>query len=393
MLNTLLEPSKPDEELAHDVGIAALDDATSGTEPPEKKSKIENSTEADDGDDTVGDDGVGAELNRKLSLFIALCVHEGKLLRDLISVYSKLSDSKLQKDILCLPTLEKLVEKLGKDIGAPQTVEILGEVPVGSYGVLFYIVKCLFSLEITDTQEKATELVSSVKLVKDVDGNVVIEADVRLVAPMLGWLPREEILSHLPNLLKVEEIRDGIISILSIGKVLENSESDYVGPDELLVDIARVPITDDISVDDLVRASNECFKHSEYYTEEVLKNVLETLIEEDSIPLITMRLALMSLRLRPSLKLFLVTILQTLSDKEIWNTSTEIWNGFILIANELKMPAFPVLLRLPEEQLKQLLSSSPDMARLLSHYYKSNKDKFSNLSSEIDSLLAPQKQA
>jgi len=167
-------------------------------------------------------------------------------------------------------------------------------------------------------------------------------------------------------------------------------EKEHVSPDQLLIAIAKIPLTKGVTVECLVRASDNCFTpaHIKYYTEDVLTKVLTMLLEETEIPILTMRIALRSLKLYPTLKVFMVKMLNQLIEKGVWEMPEEIWSGFVFIAKTVSTPAFPVLLRLPRQALQNVLGSAPDLARLLAHYYKANKAKFDNIPEDVDALLS-----
>jgi len=97
---------------------------------------------------------------------------------------------------------------------------------------------------------------------------------------------------------------------------------------------------------------------------------MQQLIDVTPIPTLYMRTVIQSVTMYPKLTSFVVIMMQRLIGKQIWKYN-KVWEGFIKCCQRIKTNAQisqPLLLQLPATQLKEVLTTAPDLKEYLCKY-------------------------
>ncbi len=142
-----------------------------------------------------------------------------------------------------------------------------------------------------------------------------------------------------------------------------------ITPAELLIALHQIdPNACDLKT--IIQATSLCFAEKKIYTEEVLATVMQQLIDVTPIPTLYMRTVIQSVTMYPKLTSFVVIMMQRLIGKQIWKYN-KVWEGFIKCCQRIKTNAQisqPLLLQLPAIQLKEVLTTAPDLKEYLFKY-------------------------
>lgn len=188
--------------------------------------------------------------------------------------------------------------------------------------------------------------------------------DVRFLIPILTGLTKKEIISALPQLIKlspavVKEVFNRLLGI-NVDTTIHKSP---VSPVELLNTLHQI----DSSVCDIktvINAINLCFAEKLVYTQETLATCMQQLIDVTPIPTLYMRTVIQSVTMYPKLTGFVLIMMQRLIGKAIWK-NPKVWEGFIKCCQRIKPVAHQLLLQLPVPQLNEVLEAAPDLKEYL----------------------------
>ena len=111
-----------------------------------------------------------------------------------------------------------------------------------------------------------------------------------------------------------------------------------------------------------------CFGMTDIFRNEVMMAVLNRLVDEERIPVLFMRTAILAIKSFRSLASYVSTsLLSRLAKKEIW-TEPRLWDGFALCASLTAPTSFGALLQLPRAQLEQVVQKQPSIRDPLRDY-------------------------
>ncbi|GAB2281261.1 hypothetical protein Dimus_015865 [Dionaea muscipula] len=141
-----------------------------------------------------------------------------------------------------------------------------------------------------------------------------------------------------------------------------------LSPAEVLIAIHAIdPDTDGIPLKKITDACNACFEQRHIFTQQVIANVLNHLVEQIPLPLLFMRTVLQAIGVFPALVPFLIEILHRLANKQIWKYP-KLWVGFLKCALLTQPDSFEALHQLPPEQLQNALTKNPALRAPLIAY-------------------------
>ena len=107
------------------------------------------------------------------------------------------------------------------------------------------------------------------------------------------------------------------------------------------------------------------------FKQDVLAVVLQQLVDIKPLPSLIMRTVIQTLRNFPVLVPFIISILQRLILKQIWNDDV-LFEGLVKCCKMTAPHSFPVMVSLPPTELDRALKQIPEMRKLLAEYCKSN---------------------
>lgn len=235
------------------------------------------------------------------------------------------------------------------------------------------------------TERQATAHPDLVTRVKDLYQNKI--KDVRVLIPILSGLTKQEILSALPKLIKLNQVvvKEVFNRLLSIGAEFAN-QTIATTPTEILVALHNIDINE-CDLKCIVKATSLCLAEKEVFTQDVLVGVLQQLVEIVPIPTLLMRTIIQSLTLYPRMANFVLNLLQRLILKQVWRQKV-IWEGFLKCLQRLKPSSLPVMLHLPPQQLMQALEQCPDLRQPLIEYAQSiEEEPMSGITPQIMDII------
>lgn len=290
-----------------------------------------------------------------LFLYLSLMPVNHKLITGLTDVYIG-SVSEIKRVIL--KTLEVPIKKMGME--SQELLKLIQDFPPNSETLVLRIIHIL-----TEKTHPSIDLINKVRFLYSSK-----LPDVRFLIPILNGLTKSEIVASLPQLIKLSTavVKEVFNRLLGINTNVPVHKSP-VSPSELLVALHQIdPASCDLKT--VINATSLCFAEKQVYTQEVLANVIQQLIEINPIPTLYMRTVIQSLTIYPKLSSFVVSMMQRLIGKQIWKNA-KVWEGFIKCCQRIKPISHQVLLKLQPPQLKEVFQSAPDLKEHLSHYVQS----------------------
>lgn len=295
------------------------------------------------------------EMQRCMSLYFALCTKKHSLFREVFVVYDSMSEAAKQAVHGQIPIL---VRTIGT---SSQLLEIISDPPTGSGNLLLQVIQTL-----TDGTVPSPELISTIRKLYDSKLK-----DAQILIPVLPFLPKHEVLHIFPHLVNLP--LDKFQGVLTRALQGSSQSGPVLTPGEVLIAIHRVdPERDGIPLKKVTDACTACFEQGQIFTQQVLAEVLNQLVEQIPLPLLFMRTVLQTIGVYPSLIDFVMNILSRLVSKQIWKTP-KLWVGFLRCALLTQPQSFSVLLQLPPPQLENAMNKTPALkAPLVAHASQPN---------------------
>uniref|UniRef100_A0A1B6C9A1 Symplekin n=1 Tax=Clastoptera arizonana TaxID=38151 RepID=A0A1B6C9A1_9HEMI len=306
---------------------------------------------ADRGRPDFSDTWTDEAIKACLYLYLVLLPINQELIHELARVYVQ-TGADVKRTIL------RLVEQPVRGMGmhSPELLKLVEVCPKGAETLVTRVIHIL-----TDKAPPSTELVARVR---DLYQSRV--SDVRFLIPVLNGLTKQEIISALPKLIKLNPIVVKEVFNRLLGTHSEVNHSSPISPTDLLVALHTIdPSKCELKC--VIKATSLCFAEKQAYTQEILAIVIQQLMEITPLPTLLMRTVIQSLSLYPWLIGFVMNVLQRLILKQVWRQK-KVWEGFIKCCQRTQPQSFQVLLQLPAAQLADVLKTSPDLQQpLLEH--------------------------
>jgi len=296
-----------------------------------------------------GDQWTEESIKSCLYLYLDLMPVNHFLIHPLSQIYIG-SISEVKRVIL------KMLELPIKSMGM-QSVELLKLVEEFPRGAETFVLRIIHIL--TEKNMPSPKLVSNVRELYNKR-----LPDVRFLIPVLTGLTKKEIISALPQLIKLSQavVKEVFNRLLGIN-VDTSIHKSPVTPAELLSALHQI----DTSVCDLktiINATTLCFAEKQVYTQETLATCMQQLIDVTPIPTLYMRTVIQSVTMYPKLTGFVLIMMQRLIGKQIWKYP-KVWEGFIKCCQRIKSISHQLLLQLPPPQLKEVFTTAPDLCEYL----------------------------
>ncbi|XP_074025533.1 symplekin scaffold protein [Leptinotarsa decemlineata] len=283
-----------------------------------------------------GDDFIKACLLPYVSL---LPVNES-LIHDLAKVYVQTS-ADIKRIILRL--IEVPIKTMG--MGSAELLKLVEECPKGSETLVTRVIHIL-----TDKANPTPDLVNRVR---DLYNSRI--SDVRFLIPVLNGLSKQEIISALPKLIKLNPV----VVREVFNRLLGLHGDSPISPTELLVSLHLIDSTK-ADLKTVIKATSMCLQERQVFTQEVLAVVLQQLMDQSPLPTLLMRTVIQALGTYPRLSGFIMNILQRLILKKVWKQKV-VWEGFVKCCQRTKPQSFAVLMQLPPQQLEEALTICADL--------------------------------
>ena len=263
---------------------------------------------------------------------------------------------------------EGLVHALVAAQGSPGAVlDLANEYPAGCENLLLQILEQLAERKSppeADVVERARTL--HAQGVSASEGPFYTDA--RFLVPLLSGLQKEELLRTLPSVLTLPKAsaEKALHGFLAAGTPVSG-----VTPTELFIAVVNLPESDRLSLKHLVIATDACFGQRKTFTQEIMATILEKLVAQSALPTLLMRIIIKSAVSYPKLKRFIVDVLARLVPRRVWE-DTSLWRGFKRSMKMLQPNSVSVLLRLPEQPLRELFGDFPELKTLMQNTAKRN---------------------
>ncbi|KAJ8916157.1 hypothetical protein NQ315_016296 [Exocentrus adspersus] len=279
-------------------------------------------------------------IKASLLPYVSLLPANGSLIHDLAKVYVQTS-ADIKRIILRL--IENPVRIMGMD--HPDLLKLVEESPKGAETLVTRVIHIL-----TDKGPPSTQLVQRVR---DLYNSRV--SDVRFLIPVLNGLSKQEIISALPKLIKLNPV---VVKEV-FNRLLGFHGDSPITPTDLLVSLHLID-ANKADLKTVMKATSVCLQEKQVFTQEVLAVVLQQLMDRTPLPTLLMRTVIQGLTSYPRLSGFVMNILQRLILKQVWKQKV-VWEGFIKCCQRTKPQSFAVLMQLPAPQLTEALNICPDL--------------------------------
>lgn len=324
--------------------------------------------EAEEAEETAADPlGMNEQdVLRFIELALVLSVKQPSFFAEVLRIYP-LVPAPVQA------AMQKHVTPVARAVGPNSTslLEVLRHYPDGAGSLVVALLRIL--IDKGHTRALA-------ELVRDLDARGELPNEFLL--PLLPQLDRDAMLAALPR--AVSTLADGTderkaevyrLFQTLMAPALQASGADgehapsttaSLTPVELLV-LLHVH-EKEIGVKAALAAVQLCFSMSEVFRSDVLTAVLNRLVDEDPVPVLFMRTAIMATKSFRTLGSYVATsLLSRLVQKQIWR-EPRLWDGFALCANLTAPTCFGALLQLPMPQLEEILRKQPALRDPLRDY-------------------------
>eukprot|EP00854_Cymbomonas_tetramitiformis_P020273 gene20273-24277_t len=294
--------------------------------------------EAGRGPASQQDDAAPTRNKFQLPLIFGLCTKKHSLMRELFAAYGRAAEHcRARIDAVFTELSGGMVRKVGHD--SPELHKLIRAPPPSCLRYL------LQALKLVTTDENN-------KLIPDLHPNLLDATralyqstqDVRVMMPMLGSLPKTEVLGLVPELVALpdEDVRSMMSLVLQSGALT---------PAELLVALHDVEVLD---------AIQRCLLSPNlgpmFCTVQVLGTALTQMVQRQPLPLLFMRTMIQADARVPSLRPRLMELLSELISKQVWrHADARVWTGFVKFAETTAPASFPVLLQLPAAKLEEIV--------------------------------------
>ncbi|KAK3258347.1 hypothetical protein CYMTET_32603 [Cymbomonas tetramitiformis] len=318
--------------------------------------------EAGRGPASQQDDAAPTRNKFQLPLIFGLCTKKHSLMRELFAAYGRAAEHcRARIDAVFTELSGGMVRKVGHD--SPELHKLIRAPPPSCLRYLLQVPpppSCLRhllqALKLVTTDENN-------KLIPDLHPNLLDATralyqstqDVRVMMPMLGSLPKTEVLGLVPELVALpdEDVRSMMSLVLQSGALT---------PAELLVALhdVEVPPANKAFLKQVLDAIQRCLLSPNlgpmFCTVQVLGTALTQMVQRQPLPLLFMRTMIQADARVPSLRPRLMELLSELISKQVWrHADARVWTGFVKFAETTAPASFPVLLQLPAAKLEEIV--------------------------------------
>ena len=232
-----------------------------------------------------------------IQLYLSLLPQNLKMFPHLADVY-KAASADVKRTILRV--LDMSVRNI--DMDNAELLDIVESCPKGAETLVTRVIHIL-----TDMKRPTSALVDKVRDLYENRFN-----DVRFLIPVLNGLSKQEVITALPKLIKLNPV---VVKEV-FNRLLNPTNAGPLSPADLLIALHNMdPEKSDMKT--VIRATSLCFQDKQTFTQEVLAIVLQQLMEQATVPLLFMRTVIQAVTTYPRLIGFVMNILQRLIVKQV----------------------------------------------------------------------------
>ena len=191
--------------------------------------------------------------------------------------------------------------------------------------------------------------------------------DPTLTIPLLPYLDAPQAESLLPLLLAAPPAT----ARAALTKLV-HAKPPPLPPTRLLLALHLLP-AGGVSVKQLINAIGACISERSIFTLDTMADCLKLIVQQDPLPLLSMRTTIEALVLWPELAPFVMGLLRHLINRQIWE-SKQMWTGFVkcCLRPEALRHSLPVILSLPRQQLKEVIGQQEGLREQLTSFAAMN---------------------
>lgn len=311
------------------------------------------------------------EILRRLELFLALCAKKPALLSHLVATYAHTSETVRQ---VIFQAIEKLIKHL-KQRGSANVVAQLHGFEANALGLVCHVIQIL-AVRTTrstssGTHEDAAEAALVAQVVALYHAHSQVPDAISVLIPVLPLLRSSVLFPLLPALLALPPPR---ISV-AITKLLEAMPPQPVSPIDLLVALHHVDLKSEPTLQKkAIHAINCCVEHRHAFPADVLLHVCRVLlVQDEQVSKLALRTLILSVTSYPTLQTEVASLLDKLTERQVWDMGDAIWRGFVKCAALVQPASLPLLAqKLPAEQLRVVLDEERALEPLLCDFVASH---------------------
>ena len=177
--------------------------------------------------------------------------------------------------------------------------------------------------------------------------------DLHLILPVIGLVGKEDLEGLLPRLVQLlENSTEQDFVRLVLFKLVD---AGTISAMELFIHLHHLDTL--LRPKTVIAALHLCFTNTSVFKPDTLADAMQQMLSEPKLPTLFMRTAIQSMAIHKNLQGFVVGLLGRLVTKSVWEDVTA-WRGFIKAVSQLIPSVLPVLVQLPSEHLKDLLTRS-----------------------------------
>lgn len=310
--------------------------------------------------------GDASLLERNIWLFTALCAKKESLLSQFAIIYS-------EAPVTARPIVLARAKDVAGQLG-PECKELVALVR-GESAPYDQDSKDLVDLAVALTaasMAKAGGLPPD-SLVDAVRQRYDQSKDARLLLTILTGLQRNQLLSYLPVLVKMEGDGAGDMSFQAMITKVMTARPRVLDPDDLLVELHMLPCDRHVCA-----ALKTCFEMTGIFKHAVVATALQKTLDASFIPELLMRTVLLARGLYPRLDAYIreTVVLGThgIIRKRVWENE-KLWKGFVHYCGVLQEQSLVMLVRLPEKKLVELLTEQPALSAIVKETLANKKTR------------------
>lgn len=301
------------------------------------------------------------DVLRLMELALVLSVKQPAFVEVVVGIYPQLTPG-------IQGAMEKHIAPLTRALGPNNTalLDVLRHAPRGADALVLEMLRIL-------TEKAHTRALGL--LIRDlVDERGV---DAHYLLPVLPELEKDDVLRMLPRVVGLlgtgsADDRQAVQTLLQALVVpAVEPETGMPGTPALTATelLVRLHTGEQIAgVKAAAAAVQMCFALPHVFRSDVLGAALSVLVEEDPVPLLFMRTAIMAVKAHHTLSSYVSTsLLHRLVEKHVWD-EPRLWDGFALCVAITSPESFGTLLDLPPAQMEEVLHKQPSIRAPLREY-------------------------
>ncbi|CAD7704655.1 unnamed protein product [Ostreobium quekettii] len=279
---------------------------------------------------------------RYCNLYMVLCTMKGSMLRGLLMVYANASRG-------AQAAIHSYTKQLAEAIGihSPKLLALIDDPPPGSEHLL------LMMLTVVQDRVPPPPVVNA--CLKQYEKT----KDTRFLMPALLGMAKRDALAWVPRLAALPEaaFSQGVLMLIR-----RRGADEAVEPNEVLVALNRARLSEvGVTVLQLRAALDHCLRGmAQIFDQKALAAALNKLVEEQTLPLLFMRMVILSVGRERGLRRFVLdTLLSGSVVKEKIRPDRNQWRGYLMLLRRTAPMSHRHLLALPTELLKAAVEELP----------------------------------